>query len=269
MKCVLAGLFAVRLCAAAADPLPALQAEKDVTVSGVSSGAYMAVQFHVAHSRTVKGVAAIAGGPYYCAQGSLWTAYYNCMTPGLWTPLPGAAFLKIQTDLLARAGQIDGTENLAQARVWLFSGKNDRTVAQEVVKGLSAYYALYGAKPVFVADRPAGHAMVTEKAGNDCTLTEPPYINHCDYDAAGELLRHLLGPLVAPGAKASGKLLSFDQRPYANGDPEAISMALDGFVYVPAACEAGTCRLHVAFHGCRQSAAAIGERFVREAGYNR
>ena len=27
--------------------------------------------------------------------------------------------------------------------------------------------------------------------------------------------------------------------------------------------------MHVAFHGCRQSVEAIGERFVREAGFNR
>ena len=268
VKGVLAGLFAVSLCAAAADPLPALQAEKDVTVSGVSSGAYMAVQFHVAHSSMVKGAGAIAGGPYYCAQGSLWTAYNNCMTPGLWTPLPGAAFLKTETDFLARSGQIDATDNLAQARVWLFSGKNDRTVTQEVVKSVSAYYALYGAKPVLVADKAAGHGMVTEKAGNDCPLTEPPYINHCNYDGAGELLHHLLGSLSPPGP-VSGKLLRFDQGPYAGGDPEAISMAKEGFIYLPKSCEAGGCRVHVAFHGCRQGLAEIGERFVREAGYNR
>src|SRR4051812_33448271 len=91
LSCKVSGLaLLLALCAggaSAAGPLPALKAEKEVTVSGVSGGAYMAVQFHVAHSSTVKGVAAIAGGPYYCAQGSLWTAYYNCMTPGPWTPL--------------------------------------------------------------------------------------------------------------------------------------------------------------------------------------
>jgi len=38
---------------------------------------------------------------------------------------------------------------------------------------------------------------------------------------------------------------------------------------VPKACESGHCRVHVAFHGCRQNAQAIGERFAREAGYNR
>ena len=63
----------------AAPPLPALDALARATVSGVSSGAYMAVQFHVAHSARVLGVGVIAGGPYYCAQGSLRIAYYNCL----------------------------------------------------------------------------------------------------------------------------------------------------------------------------------------------
>src|SRR5690348_413183 len=106
----------------AAEPLPKLGADADaITVSGVSSGAYMAVQFHVAHSRMVRGAAAIAGGPYYCGQGSQWTAYYNCMTPGFFTPIPSVAFLKAQTEALAQAHAIDSTSNLAGARVWLFS----------------------------------------------------------------------------------------------------------------------------------------------------
>jgi len=229
----------------------------------------MAVQFHVAHSRIVDGVAAIAGGPYYCAQGSVWTAYYNCMAPGLWTPLPDIVLLKTATDFLARSDRIDGTDHLAAARVWLFSGRNDQTVKPEVVKALSGYYALYKASARLVDDKPAGHAMVTEKAGNDCPLTEPPYINHCDYDAAGELLKHLLGPLSASATSPGGALMPFDQRPYANGDPEAISMAKEGLVFVPKSCQAAACRIHVVFHGCKQSAATIGERFVREAGYNR
>jgi len=82
----------------AAEPLPALHAAREgVTVSGVSSGAYMAVQLHVAHSARVAGVGAIAGGPYYCAQGSLFTALYNCMKPGTWTPVPPVALLKART----------------------------------------------------------------------------------------------------------------------------------------------------------------------------
>jgi len=208
----------------------------------------MAVQMHVAHSAMVKGAGVIAGGPYYCAQGSVWTALYNCMTPGWWTPLPPAAKLKELTEQLSQKKRIDPFGYLAEARVWLFSGTQDRTVATLVVRELWAYYALFGVKPAMVADRPAGHAMPTEDAGNkDCGVTRDPYINDCDYDAAGELLRHLLGALK-PHVK-EGPLREFDQ----------------GFAYVPKDCEKGRCRVHVAFHGCRQS----GERFPREAGYNR
>lgn len=38
-----------------------------VSTSGISSGAYMAVQFHVGFSATVKGAGVVAGGPYHCA----------------------------------------------------------------------------------------------------------------------------------------------------------------------------------------------------------
>jgi len=259
--------------ARAADPLPAYGADATaLTVSGVSSGGFMAVQFHVAHSASVKGAGVIAGGPYYCAQGSVWMAYYNCLTPSVSTPLPGLGLLKTGTDMLARSRSIDPTEGLAAARVWLFSGTRDRTVDPAVVDAARRFYALFGppaANLVLVADRPAGHAMVTADAGNACAATAPPYINDCDYDAAGELLKHLLGALAPPAAKESGQIVRFDQRPFADGDAYGISLADSGYAFVPRACETERCRVHVAFHGCRQSVAAIGERFVREAGYNR
>jgi poly(3-hydroxybutyrate) depolymerase len=251
----------------AADPLPALDADKAVTVSGVSSGAYMAVQFHVAHSAIVKGAGAIAGGPYYCAKGSLWTAYYNCMTPGIFSALPSTVSLQAEADKLAKAGQIDATANLASSRAWLFTGSKDETVVRDVVESLYAFYQGYKTGTVIVRDKPAGHAMVTENAGNpDCAATRAPFINDCDYDAAGELLKHLLGNLSAPAARESGRLMRFDQKPFG-----AYSMSMDdeGYVFIPKACESERCRVHVAFHGCRQNRREIGEAFVREAGYNR
>jgi poly(3-hydroxybutyrate) depolymerase len=257
----------------AAEPLPAFAADASaVTVSGVSSGGYLAVQFQVAHSGVAKGVGAIAAGPYYCAHGSVWTAYYNCMQPAAWAPLPPAGTLKNQAESLARAGRIDPVANLAAARVWLFSGANDRTVLPEVVLELKRFYEAAGVLPdnlAYISGKPAGHGMVTENAGSSCDATTPPYINDCDYDAAGELLRFLLGTLNSPSDRPQGRLMKFDQNPFASGDAYAISMADEGYAYVPKACEAGRCRVHVAFHGCRQGAEEVGERFVREAGYNR
>ena len=74
--------------ALAAPSLPALGARlDDLTVSGISSGAYMAVQFQVAHSSLVRGAGVIPGGPYYCAEGSTWRALTSCMSPSAWAPL--------------------------------------------------------------------------------------------------------------------------------------------------------------------------------------
>jgi poly(3-hydroxybutyrate) depolymerase len=188
------------------------------------------------------------------------------MTPGAWSPLPATTLLKEATDALAKAKRIDPTSNLASARVWLFHGRRDRTVYPAVVQGLREYYAFYKVKAALVDHTPAGHAMVTGEAGNeDCTATRDPYINDCDYDAAGELLKHLLGSLKKSSAKPAGRLLAFDQEAFAAG----ARMGEQGYVYIPKACEKGRCRVHVAFHGCRQSAGEVGERFARDAGYNR
>ena len=50
-------------------PLAPLQKldSRAITVSGISSGAFFAHQFHVAYSSLVKGVGMVAGGPYACA----------------------------------------------------------------------------------------------------------------------------------------------------------------------------------------------------------
>src|SRR5215469_2829678 len=51
----------------------------DLSISGVSSGAAMAVQYAVAHSKSVVGVGAIAAPAWGCADGCLSKALNNCM----------------------------------------------------------------------------------------------------------------------------------------------------------------------------------------------
>jgi len=229
----------------------------------------MAVQLHVAHSTVVSGAGVVAGGPYYCAQDSLWSAYLNCRRPGATTPLPANSLLRQEAEREAKAGRIDPTVGLAGARAWLFSGGKDSVVAADVVEALRAFYASYSVETVIVRNRVAGHAMPALDAGNvDCGVTAPPFINDCDYDGAGELLKKLLGPLQPPVVKEGGRLVRFDQSPFAP-DIKALSMGDEGYVYIPAACEKGSCRVHVALHGCQQTLNDVGDQFARLAGYNR
>jgi poly(3-hydroxybutyrate) depolymerase len=52
-------------------PLKSYNAAIDESsISGISSGAFMAVQFGVAWSSIIRGVGVVAGGPFYCAQAS-------------------------------------------------------------------------------------------------------------------------------------------------------------------------------------------------------
>lgn len=257
-----------------AAPLPPLGASREqLTVSGLSSGAFMAVQFEVVHSQTVAGAGIIAGGPYYCAEGLSARALANCMAP---TPSARPPSLQQQLsalDGITRRGQIDNPANLRRHRVWMFSGAKDRTVQRSVVDALAAFYEanLAAGSLRYLKHPEAGHAMISTADGatNACGTSEPPFINQCQQlDAAGELLAHLLGPLQPRQPTPDGELLPFDQRPFVPGPAIDASMAATGYVYVPKSCRVGGCRIHVAYHGCRQSADTMGTRYVMDAGYN-
>src|ERR1700722_3873267 len=52
--------------------LPGLNAAIGVSsISGISSGAFMAVQFGTAWSSVIRGVGVVAGGPYWCAEADI------------------------------------------------------------------------------------------------------------------------------------------------------------------------------------------------------
>jgi poly(3-hydroxybutyrate) depolymerase len=254
--------------ASAATPLPALVIDTTrTTVSGLSSGAYMAVQMHVAYSATFHtGAGIVAGGPYYCARDSLSNATGPCMTHSSSIPV---STLVATTNSWAGAGSIDPVANLAGSKVYLYSGTQDQTVVQAVMDDLKTYYASFvpAANIVYKNTLGSGHGMITDDFGGACADTAAPFVNDCNFDLAGALLQQLYGPLNARNAGAlSGNFVQFDQTAFVSGH----GMASTGWLYVPASCAAGeSCRLHVAFHGCLQNAADVGEQFVRDTGYNR
>lgn len=275
--CLLAG-------GALAAPLPQLNVKRDETsVSGLSSGAYMAVQFHVANSSFVKGAGVIAGGPYYCAKGDLQTALTVCSCIG--SPCNRTqALQQVPSDVQvtnknAGEARIDATANLAASRVWLFSGAADSVVPVEAVTALRNYYRNFmpDANIVFEPGVPAEHAMPTDSFGSDCGFHGEPFINNCHFDAAGKLLKWIYGPLNPRQETAlSGELIEFDQAQFIR-NPTAHGMYPTGWAYVPASCRQEQCRVHIAFHGCKQFPAwpyvdgpdgKMGDTFARHAGYN-
>lgn len=272
--------FAIPNRALAAQPLPALNADASaVTVSGVSSGGYMAVQFQVVYSKIVSGTGVIAGGPYNCAEGSVWRALHHCMAPSDWFPVPDSGRLKASLEAKSRRGQIDSPEGLRDDRVWILSGGNDKTVDRKVVDALAESYGPWIAPSAlrYLKLPDPGHAMLSavDADANACVTTEAPFINMCPdpngtglFDAPKEIFGFLLGP---PGAKGGefGNLLPFDQHEFVAGRPDDAGLSSSGFVYIPAVCRTERCGIHIVFHGCEQSAEQIGQRFINGVGYNR
>lgn len=169
----------------------------------------------------------------------------------------------------ASAGTIDPVASLAGDRVWLFHGKADPVVAAAVTGALASFYADFVPEEAiaFVDDIPVTHGWPTRDQGVACDEMGGDFINACDYDAAGALLQHLYGPLNPPVDAREDGLQGLDQ---ASVVPDGGSFAESGFAYVPESCSGnvGECRLHIAFHGCRQGKEFIEDRFARMAGLN-
>jgi len=256
--------------------LPAMQTGL-VTVSGVSAGGFMAVQFEVAFSTSVIGAGIVAGGPYYCAQGTVYVAATICSCTSDVLPCrvqPGGTqvpLLVYDTGQLARSGLIDPTGGLASHHVWLFSGTADALVPQPVMNDLLSYYRHYlpASHIRYQNTTPAEHAMPTDSYGNACDFLGSPYINNCGYDGAGQLLQWLYGSLSARNDGApGGSMLEFDQSEFLP-QPTLHGMAASGYLYLPPGCDGSGagCRLHVIFHGCLQDPTHIGRTFVDHSGY--
>ena len=305
MLALTAMALAPALAAAADAALPALKLSRDgVTVSGLSSGGYMAGQFQVAFSGLLSGAAVLAAGPYGCTRGQLSTAMRECSCPtdlapwltqfpgwtGIGCRVPSASELAVRADTALTLNRLylDDPANLARQRVWLLQGSQDPVVAPPLVEAAANFYRQHGVAASAIKLRPvagAGHGLPVPGGPVACKLTASPYLTDCPgVDAAGELLAWLYGApgsasVAAPGAAPAG-LMAFDQRRYRQ---HGVFDGLDdsGWLYVPAACTAqsggtSTCRLHVVFHGCAQgqgfagpSGQPIGRTFVEGAGYNR
>lgn len=252
-----------------ADPLPALNLEPtSTTVSGLSSGAFMAVQLQVAYSERIAGAGIVAGGPYGCADGSVYRAVRVCMNAFLGEADAESSLQEIQ--ILAAEGRIDDVMHITHDQIYLFHGRADDTVARASMDALRQTYDALGVPDGqidYETGSPAGHGFVTEAGELDCASTDPDFLIDCDFDQAGDILAHLYGNLAPAVEPRNEGVLLFNQGQYLHG---AAGMDDTAFAYIPESCAAGAlCRLHIALHGCQQGREVIGDDYVRLTGYNR
>lgn len=253
----------------AAVPLPQLNVDtSQITVSGLSSGGFMANQLGYAYSSTFKGVGVFAAGPYMCAGHSNYTAcMYNAS-------ISASMLSTLQADINNWSGTAnDNKANVASQKIFMFVGTSDFTVGPNPMNAVQTQYTHNGVPAAsldYVQRASTAHVFPTDfdSAGNNaCSSSASPYISNCGYDGAKAAFTKFYGALNARNnAPAAANYIEFDQTAFTTN----AGVAPTGWVYVPASCAAGTvCKLHVALHGCQQNYATIGDKFIKNTGYTR
>jgi poly(3-hydroxybutyrate) depolymerase len=287
---------------AQAQALPHGADAANITISGISSGAGMAVQYAVAHSASVKGVASIAGPSWACAQGYVTKAVNDCMC-GRNTPLPDAEPLAHR---LASSGDIDplqGGKPAALDEAFVFHSAKDVIVVPSTGEASIKFLKAFTGKAPKVdhgnvgdGSNQAAHGILAPQGADSCqaTSSDHTYVRHCgEEDNARDLFKALFPSVVFDPSKRTdsipeGDIQPFDQRPFVNavvkqGDYIAaddlrfylfptrterrkhLDMADHGYYYVPPSCRAAgaKCGVHLALHGCKQDVL----EFARTTGY--
>ncbi|HEY2031150.1 MAG TPA: PHB depolymerase family esterase [Myxococcales bacterium] len=260
-----AALACVALPAFAVAPLSSYNVNPaTVSVSGLSSGGFMAAQLGVGYSGTFQtGFGVFAGGPFDCARNQSYTMCMNNITPSITTP---------EANMTSWSGtQINALANLSSRRFYGWYGGMDFTVGANPMNQLKSELQAKGitaANTSWNTLASAGHTFPTNVAGsgdNACGSTSSPYVSNCGYDGAGAVLQWMYGTLNPPATQLGGTLLQFDQTKFIG---QGSGMDTTGYLYVPAACATGPCRLHVSLHGCLQTHSNIGMTYVNNTQYN-
>jgi len=246
-------------------PLPRLNIDRDsITISGISSGGFMAVQLGIAYSSEFAGVGVVAGGVYDCSGGDANVAKEICMKDPAKIDI-AKSLQKIST-AYAR-GQIDSPENIKGQNIFLLQGTEDVVMGPAAGPKLKELYQALGANITTNFTLKMGHAFPATQGPSLCRMSRSPWVNDCEYSGAGEIFKSLYGPMKAPMPIPDGVLISVDQSVFKASEAQMLDF---GHLYVPKICQHGEakCRLHVALHGCLQSPSKVGRAFIEGAGYN-
>lgn len=257
-------------------PVPLIE-PGSVTVSGLSSGADMAIQLQVAFSQMIRGTAAFAGQPYRCAvtrfpgeqqvpmdqkvpycEGCDYkqtVLYDHCKNN------PNIVDLDVLSGALSLPG-IDDVRHLRDAKIFLHQGRNDHVCLQGSVNNTHNFFSrlVADAAQVKTITTGAGHAVPTASEVKvfgflsvgcfpDNKLLQSYFYQQCGLDGYGEALKHLYGSDAFLGGTSefnSSYLYDFDQKPFQTAENY---LELTGKIYIPKACEQEQCKLMLNMHG--------------------
>jgi hypothetical protein len=273
--CVLVLALSLSLCFAKPAPLPQLGCDPAlVSISGLSSGGYAAVQMFVGYSSLYMGLGVVAGGPYYCAQDTLAIALSTCMKD---PELILLSELETITRTTALSGFIDGVDHMKTSRVFILHGSQDIVVKQGVGIKLESFFKSFITTKDAVASEfsvASGHGIPTLDYGAPCNTSNSPYLLNCNFDGAGSIIGHVYdGRLEVKRSDVfdNSSFISFDQTTFFHSPVTAKLAGFDdtGFVYIPSRCSKrdSGCSVHVVLHGCRQGFALMGATFMQYSGY--
>ncbi|MQY41119.1 poly(3-hydroxybutyrate) depolymerase [Epibacterium sp. SM1969] len=247
--------------------LPKFKTQGQHSISGLSSGAFMTVQMHVAHSADFIGAGVIAGGPYRCVESYMHAAHkpadayvlnalYVAMNPLTKDTAPNGKELAEK----ARCTEnIDDLKNLTDDKVYIFTGSKDLVVRSVSVAATRDFYAELGVPEKNIAyddTVPAGHSIITvNDTDSPLAANKPPYINKGDFVQSHQLLQHIYGKLKPAAQRAHGRYVQFEQEPFWGEEGARASMAKYGYAYIPSEVDKGIAEakgVHIVMHGCKQ-----------------
>ena len=151
---------------------------------------------------------------------------------------------------------------------WLRSGdlgRQDKDGYYYIVGRLKDIY-ISGGENVYAAEvenQLAEHPDILEAAVIGVADKKSPFVGDCDYDAAGEMLKHLYPGLDTPGTQSETGLTTVTL-------PGATSAGLSetAYLFIPPACTGEqACSFHLVLHGCAQSSVQVGTTFMEQSGY--
>ncbi|KAB7497705.1 hypothetical protein Anas_02819, partial [Armadillidium nasatum] len=204
-----------------------------ITVSGISSGAAFATQFHVIYSQEIKGVATFAGVVYYCAYGNVYTSLTCMNSPAL----TNVNLLVSEAKSFASDLSIDSTSGMSGDKVYIFAGTEDSVVAPGNGPNIEEFYSAFSASIYTDYNIAAEHCQPTNFYGAACAHKGGEYINNCQFDGAYNALNYLYGNSLTKPSSHSGSFPglydTFDQEEFFNNNAKSFSLDSSGYLYVP------------------------------------